>query len=548
MLMTWGQHQKFFKVDKPNTNNVRKVETKTALISVYDKRDIVNFARCLGDAGYKIISTSGTAKLLAGNEVCAEEISEITKFPEILDGRVKTLHPAIFGGLLADKNNEAHISEIKKHNILPIDLVVVNLYPFKNVINRKHTINEAIENIDIGGVSLIRAGAKNYKNVAVVVDPQDYNTIADEIKNNPDKEISLPTREKLCAKAFAYVSYYDIVIHDYFSEKFENGFGNKFFISGEKFYDMRYGENPHQNAAVYKTDNIAKNFILDSVIYEGKKLSFNNIPDLNLALKVVAEFKESACCVIKHAIPCGAAIGENSDEAYDLAYECDPKSAFGGIFGFNGKVTEYVANELSKFFFECIIAKDYEDEAVNILKKKKNLRILKKDVSELSLEEYNIRKFSGGFMIQDEDKKHLTLDELKNLPVVTNKKPTDEEYKAMFFADKIVKHVRSNAIVLAKSNKTSSFTVGIGSGQTSRVDAVKISITKANQSNESKSINSVLASDAFFPFRDGIDEAANGGISAVIQPGGSIRDKETIDACNEHNIAMVFTNIRHFLH
>ncbi len=531
-----------------NTTNTKETNTKICLISVYDKQGIVNFAKELENAGYKIISTSGTAKLLAENGVCVEEISEITKFPEILDGRVKTLHPAIFGGLLADKNNEAHLSEIKNHNILPIDLVVVNLYPFKNVINREHSSDEAIENIDIGGVSLIRAGAKNYKNVAVVVDPQDYNMIEKEIKNNPNKEISLPRREKLCAKAFAYVSDYDIVIHDYFSEKFENGFSNKFFISGEKFCDMRYGENPNQNASVYKTDNIAKNFLLDSVIYEGKKLSFNNILDLNLALKVVAEFKESACCVVKHAIPCGAAIGKNLDEAYNLAYKCDPKSAFGGIFGFNGKVTEYIANNLSKFFFECIIAKDYEDEAVNILKKKKNLRILKKDASELSSEEYDIRKFSGGFMIQDEDKKHLTLDELKNLPVVTNKKPTDEEYKAMFFADKIVKHVRSNAIVLAKSNGTSTFTVGIGSGQTSRVDAVKISIMKANQGNENKSINSVLASDAFFPFRDGIDEAAKGGISAIIQPGGSIRDKEVIDACNEHNIAMVFTNIRHFLH
>ncbi len=267
------------------------MDTKVCLISVYDKQGIVNFAKELENAGYKIISTSGTAKLLAENEVCVEEISEITKFPEILDGRVKTLHPAIFGGLLADKNNEAHLSEIKNHNILTIDLVVVNLYPFKNVINREHSSDEAIENIDIGGVSLIRAGAKNYKNVVVVVDPQDYNIITEEIKNNPNKEISLPTREKLCAKAFAYVSDYDIVIHDYFSEKFENGFSNKFFISGEKFCDMRYGENPNQNASVYKIDNITKNFLLDSVIYEGKKLSFNNILDLNLALKVVAEFK-----------------------------------------------------------------------------------------------------------------------------------------------------------------------------------------------------------------------------------------------------------------
>jgi len=237
------------------------------------------------------------------------------------------------------------------------------------------------------------------------------------------------------------------------------------------------------------------------------------------------------------------------DEAYDLAYECDSKSAFGGIFGFNGKVTEYIANKMSKFFFECIIAKDYDDKAIDILKKKKNLRILKKDACELIPEEYDIRKFSGGFMIQDEDKKHLTLDELKNLHVVTNKKPTDEEYRAMFFAEKIVKHVRSNAIVLAKSNGTSAFTVGIGSGQTSRVDAVKISIMKANENKGNKITNgSVLASDAFFPFRDGIDEAAKGGISAIIQPGGSIRDKEVIDACNEHNIAMVFTNVRHFLH
>ncbi len=524
------------------------MNTKTALITVYDKRNIVNFAKCLRDAGYRIISTSGTAKLLAENEVCVEEISDLTKFPEILDGRVKTLHPAIFGGLLADKNNEKHISEIKKHNILPIDLVVVNLYPFKNTISKEHSLDEAIENIDIGGVSLIRAAAKNYKNVAVVIDPKDYNIIAEEIKNNPNKEISLPTRETLCVKAYAYVSDYDIAIHNYFSGKFENGFRDKFFISGEKFCDMRYGENPHQNASVYKTNNIVKNFLLDSIVYEGKKLSFNNILDLNLALKVVGEFEEPCCCIVKHAIPCGAATGEHPDDAFKYAYGCDSKSAFGGIFGFNGKVTENIATELGKIFFECIIAKDYDDNALEILQKKKNLRILKKDVSDLNLNEYDIRKFSGGFVIQDEDKKHLTLDELKNLPVVTNKKPTDEDYRAMFFADKIVKHVRSNAIVLAKSNGTSTFTVGIGSGQTSRVDAVKIGIMKANQSNENKLINSVLASDAFFPFRDGIDEAAKGGISAIIQPGGSIRDKEVIDACNEHNIAMVFTNVRHFLH
>lgn len=527
------------------------MNTKVCLISVYDKQGIVNFAKGIRNAGYKIISTSGTAKLLAENDVCAEEISDITKFPEILNGRVKTLHPAIFGGLLANKNNEEHISEIKKHNILPIDLVVVNLYPFKEVISKEHSVDDAIENIDIGGVCLIRAAAKNYKNVAVVVNPRDYEMAGNEISNNG--EISLAVREKLCVKAYAYVSDYDITIHNYFSKRFENGFGNKFFIFGEKIYDMRYGENPHQNAAVYKTGNIDKNFLLDSVIYEGKKLSFNNILDLNLALNVVGEFKEPSCCIIKHTIPCGVASGKNLDEAYKLAYKCDSKSAFGGIFGFNGRVTEYIANELNKIFFECIIAGDYEDEAINILKKKKNLRILKKDAGGLSSGEYNIRKFSGGFMIQDEDKRHLTPDELKNLPVVTNKKPTGEEYKAMVFVEKVVKHVRSNAIVLAKSDETSNHTVGIGSGQTSRVDAVKISIMKANENkcnNEDNGLTygSVLASDAFFPFRDGIDEAAKGGISVVIQPGGSIRDKEVIEACNEHNIAMVFTNIRHFLH
>jgi len=515
-------------------------KSKTALISVYNKQGILDFAKFLRGAGYKIISTSGTAKLLAENDVYVEEISDITKFPEILNGRVKTLHPAIFGGLLADKDNEAHISEIKKYNILPIDLVVVNLYPFKEVISKEHTVDDAIENIDIGGVALIRAAAKNYKNVAVAVEPQDYKLIENEIRNN--KEISSAVREKLCVKAFAYVSDYDIAIHNYFSGRFESGFGNKFFISGEKFCDMRYGENPHQNAAVYKTTDNVQNFLLNSVIYEGKKLSFNNILDLNLALKVVNEFERQACCIVKHAIPCGAASGKNLDEAYKYAYECDTKSAFGGIFGFNGKVTLYIANELSKIFFECIIAKDYDKEALNILKKKKNLRILKSNGG-LNSEEYNIRKFSGGFMIQNEDKKHLTLDELKKLPVVTNKKPTDEEYRAMFFAERIVKHVRSNAIVLAKD----SYTVGIGSGQTSRVDAVKIAIMKANE-NKKETKNSVLASDAFFPFRDGIDEAAKGGISAIIQPGGSIRDKEVIEACNEHNIAMVFTNIRHFLH
>jgi len=513
--------------------------SKICLISVYDKKGIIDFAKFISDFGYKIISTSGTAKLLRENNIYVEEISEVTKFPEILNGRIKTLHPVIFGGLLADKSNEFHVSEIKKFNISLIDIVVVNLYPFKETIKKEHSMEDAIENIDIGGVSLIRAAAKNYKNVAVIVDPNDYELVKNEIKNG---EISLKTKEILCVKALAYVCDYDIAIHNYFSNKFTGKFANNFFISGKKICDMRYGENPHQNSSLYKTD---ENFLLDSIIYEGKRLSFNNILDLNLALKVVGEFDKPACCIVKHAIPCGVAVGENLDVAFKYAYECDAKSAFGGIFGFNRKVNENIADELSKIFVECVIAPDYDEDALKILKKKKNLRILKRD-AKLN-DEYDIRKFSGGFMVQDEDKKGLTIEELKNLPVVTNKKVCEMEYKALWFADRVVKYVRSNAIVLANVNESCIYTVGIGSGQTSRVDAVKISIMKAIE-NGKETKNTVLASDAFFPFRDGIDEAAKGGISSIIQPGGSIRDKEVIDACNEHNIAMIFTHIRHFSH
>lgn len=527
------------------------MDIKSALVSCYNKEGIVNFVGYLRDEGYKIISTSGTANLLMNNGITVKQISDITKFPEILNGRVKTLHPVIFGGLLVDKNDKEHIleREMERHNISPIDIVVVNLYPFKSVVSKEHTLNDAIENIDIGGVALIRAAAKNYRNVTVVVDPMDYNILIEEIKNYG--EISMSTKEKLGVKAFAYVSDYDIAIYNYLSKRFagfkNENFTDNFFISGKKIYDVRYGENPHQKAAIYTTN---KNFLIDSIVYEGKRLSFNNILDIDLALKIVVEFKEECCCIVKHAIPCGVAIGKDLDKAYNYAYECDSKSAFGGIFGFNGKVTEYIAERLSKIFFECIIANDYEDQALKILQKKKNLRILKKDVKDLkNSNEYDIRKFFGGFMIQDEDKNGLTFDELKNLPVVTTKKPSDDEYKAMVFAEKVVKHVRSNAIVLAKSDNSCIYTVGIGSGQTSRVDAVSIAVSKSEKgSSKYKPHNAVLSSDAFFSFRDGIDEAAKGKISAIIQPGGSIWDKDMIEACNEHNIAMVFTNIRHFLH
>lgn len=510
---------------------------KYALISVYDKENIVEFARELKNFKYEIISTSKTAKLLRESNINAKEISEITNFPEILDGRVKTLHPLIFGSLLADKTNIKHKEEIEKFNLKNIEIVVVNLYPFEKIIARDHTLEEAIENIDIGGVSLIRAAAKNYKNIAIVTDKRDYEKVIEELKKG---EISTNFKKNLAIKSFAYISNYDIMIYNYFSNLNKNLFPENLFLSYKKVRDLRYGENPQQKASLYIENNKNINE-LGEILGEGRELSYNNILDINAAFKIVQDFKQPCCSIIKHTNPCSVAIGDNIEEAFFKAIKSDPLSAYGGIYGFNRKVTKNIAEGLKNFFVECIVAPDYEEEALEILKTKKKLRIIKKNLEKRK--NIEIRKIGNVLLIQEEDNIENEEEIIKKCieeRVVTNKKPDEDKIEDIIFAWKLTKFVKSNGIVIAKNKRV----VGIGEGQTSRVFAVEIAVKKAGKNAE----DAVLASDAFFPFRDGIDEAAKGKISTIIQSGGSIRDKEVIEAANEHNMAMIFTGIRHFTH
>jgi len=513
---------------------------KTALISTYDKTGIIEFARTLQENKIRIISTGGTGSFLRKNDFEITEISEITGFPEILDGRVKSLHPVIYAGILALRDKEEHNAVLEKYKIEKIDMVVVNLYPFSKTVSTEHTLEDAIENIDIGGPSLIRGAAKNYKDVVVLTDPADYNKVSSEIKNNGD--VCLNTKKELAVKAFAYTASYDIHIYNYFSERFQNNkFTDKFFVECDKIRDLRYGENPHQKGAFYRVNGLhIKGSIGDAeVMNEGKELSFNNILDINSAIRIVAEFEKPCATIVKHVNPCSVACADTITEAYNKAYEGDPMSAFGGIFGFNRKVNKEIAEQLSKIFIECIAAPDYEIEALEILKKKKNIRIIKTNYQgmEKSQKDFDIKKVSGGVLIQDNDE-IATLKE--NLKVVSNRNPTDFEYESMLFGWRLMKYIKSNTIVFTKGTTT----VGIGAGQMSRVDAVKIAAFKSN----GKAVGASMASDAFFPFRDGIDEAHKAGITAVIHPGGSIRDKEIIDAVNEYDMAMIFTGIRHFNH
>lgn len=517
---------------------------KRALISVYKKEGIIDFARELTEKfDYEIISTGGTAKLLKENNISVIEVSEITKFPEMLEGRVKTLHPMVHGGLLAKRDKKEHLDSILKLGINPIDLVVINLYPFEEAAVRPNVeLEEAIELIDIGGPAMIRSAAKNYAAVTVVCDVADLNFVLKDLKKN-NGSTSLLLREKLAIKAFKKTSEYDTKITTYLSNRNEVQknvtplFPNEYKLELKLKHVLRYGENPHQKAALYLPGD-SNNGLANAKVIQGKELSYNNYLDLESAWDLATEFdlNTPVSVVVKHNNPCGVAIAPDLHQAYMEALNADPVSAFGGIVAFNSKVDEKTAAELTKIFLEAVIAPDYTSEALEILKQKQNLRVLKINAKSPN-ENLDIRRIGQGYLVQDFNCQTI---DVSNLKTVTKRKPTDSEIIDLIFAWKICKHVKSNAIVIAKHGKT----LGIGAGQPNRVGSVEIAIKQA--SHDSK--NAVLASDAFFPFKDSINVAASGKISAIIQPGGSKRDGEVIDACNNYGIAMVFTGMRHFRH
>ncbi|GAA5141568.1 bifunctional phosphoribosylaminoimidazolecarboxamide formyltransferase/IMP cyclohydrolase [Thalassotalea piscium] len=526
---------------------------KRALLSVSDKTGIVDFARSLAQKGVDILSTGGTAKLLADNGIKVTEVSDHTGHPEIMDGRVKTLHPKVHGGILARRGTDEAV--MQEHNIDAIDMVVVNLYPFANTVAKEGcTLTDAIENIDIGGPTMVRAAAKNHKDVTIIVNAHDYNRVLAEMNNN-NESLSYSTRFDLAIAAFEHTAAYDGMIANYFGQmlpaygsdnlapNFENK--NKFprtvnsqFI---KKQDLRYGENSHQAAAFYVEQSPEEASVSTANQMQGKALSYNNIADTDAALECVKEFDEPACVIVKHANPCGVAIGDNILAAYELAYKTDPTSAFGGIIAFNRELDADTAEAIvSRQFVEVIIAPSISDAAAQIVAAKPNVRLLECGQWHTQTTGLDYKRVNGGLLIQDRDQGKVAENDLK---VVTKRKPTTDEMRDLQFCWKVAKYVKSNAIVYVKN----SMTIGVGAGQMSRVYSAKVAGIKAADENlEVK--GSVMASDAFFPFRDGLDAAAEAGITAVIQPGGSMRDDEVIAAADEHNIAMVFTGMRHFRH
>jgi phosphoribosylaminoimidazolecarboxamide formyltransferase/IMP cyclohydrolase len=510
---------------------------KRALVSVSDKTGVVDFCKRLSACGYEIVSTGGTAKALTDAGLPVVGISDVTGFPECLDGRVKTLHPAVHAGLLAMRSNPEHMSQLEKLGINTIDIVVVNLYPFKATISKPGvTFADAVENIDIGGPTMIRAAAKNYQDVAVVVDPRDYERVLSELEAGG---ITLETKKYLQYKVFAHTAVYDSLISNYLAQQLGIRFPESVTFAYEKAQDMRYGENPHQGASYYNEEFIRVGSLSKAKQLWGKELSYNNINDANGALELVKEFDEPCVVASKHANPCGVGVGENIYEAYIKAYESDPVSVFGGILAINGIVDERTAAEINKIFIEIVIAEGYTPEALAVLKTKKNIRILELPDIRARREEsaYDMKKVYGGLLIQDYDE---TLYDEADVKVVTKRAPTNAERKALLFNWKVVKYTKSNAIVIGKEDRTT----GIGMGQTNRIWAAQQAIEHAGE--EAK--GSVMASDAFFPFPDCVEECVKAGITAIIQPGGSIRDQLSIDACDEAGIAMIFVGQRHFRH
>jgi len=557
-----------------------KVRIKRALISVSNKEGIVDFAKTLEETGVEIISTGGTYRKLEESGIKVKKVEEVTGFPEMLNGRVKTLHPYIHGGILADRSNENHMNEVSNSKIKLIDMVVVNLYPFKETISRANvTMEEAIENIDIGGPTMIRSAAKNYKGVAVVVDPDDYKKIQAELKDSGGY-ISLGTLFRLSVKAFQHTCEYDSVIFNYLKNKtgsFDNSdifirdyldidcssagkemednfrysdgnFKDSLGLNLKKIQNPRYGENPHQKASYYKYIDTGTDNFAGARQLQGKELSYNNILDGNAAFGIVKEFATPCVAVIKHNNPCGVAIAQSVEEAYKKAYQCDPVSAFGSVVACNMEWTAEAAKFMLDKYVEVLIAPDFDQQALKILAERQNLRILKMDFElntyidsinsdDFKLEKVDIKSVDGGLLVQDLDEGP---DSKKDMKVVTSVEPDPAKWNDLLFGWQIVKSVKSNAIVLAANNST----VGIGAGQMSRIDAAEIAIRKSN----GRCKNSIMASDAFFPFEDVAELAAKNGITAIIQPGGSIRDKEVIESCSKNKIPMVFTGKRHFRH
>jgi phosphoribosylaminoimidazolecarboxamide formyltransferase/IMP cyclohydrolase len=508
---------------------------KRAIISVSDKTGIIELGQFLQNRGYEVVSTGGTAAELEKAGVRVVNVSDITGFPECLDGRVKTLHPKVHAGILAMRSNSEHMQTLEQLNITPIDVVVINLYPFKQTISHPGVeLSEAIENIDIGGPSMLRAAAKNWQDVCVLTDPSDYALFMEaEQAGKLDHDFKF----KLCAKVFEHTAHYDALISNYLNRMAGIEYPEHYTATFEKQQDMRYGENPHQSAVFYREPFEQRGTLREAEQLWGKELSFNNINDANGGLALIKEFKEPCVVAVKHANPCGVGVGEDIYSAYMKAYEADSVSIFGGIVLLNRRVDLRTAEEMGKLFLEIIIAPDYDEQALEHLKAKKNLRIMKLDgLSEPVKDGVDIKKVMGGLLVQG-----LDLELLAGEPeVVTERAPTEEEMKKLLIGWKIVKHVKSNAIVLAGADSS----VGIGPGQLNRVTALKLAVDYAGRKAE----GSCMASDAFFPFSDCVEMAHKAGITAIIQPGGSIRDKESIDLCNKYSIAMVFTNMRHFRH
>ena len=517
-------------LDNP-TLNQNPIQIKRAIISVYDKTGVIEFAQALNNIGVELLTTGGTAKALQAADITLTDVSDYTQFPEIMDGRVKTINPLIAGGILGLRDQ--HATDANANNIKWIDLVVCNLYPFPKVILQEDCdLALALENVDIGGPTMIRSAAKNTGWVCVVIDPDDYSTITNEL--NSSGEISFETRQRFSAKAFGRTAQYDTLIHNFLKDE---DLSEDFSLTYIKHSKMRYGENPHQHAAAYQNPVDRSNNILNAKIHQGKQLSYNNIMDADGALACVREFDEPTCVLVKHANPCGVATGDDLLDVYTRAFNADSLSAFGGIIAFNRICTADVAQAITSVFVEIVLAPDFELEALEIFKKKKNLRVLGIGPFGKRTPKLEVRNVDGGLIVQDTDTKNLTREHFKT---VTKVKPSEKDVETALFTWKVLRHAKSNSVLIAKDNTT----VGLGAGHVSRVDAVHMALRKGGENVK----GGVLASDAFFPFRDSIDAIKDSGIKAVIQPGGSIRDQEVIGACDEYDIAMIFTETRCFKH
>ena len=516
-------------LDNPILNK-NPIKINRALLSVFNKTGVAELAKSLHELGVEILSTGGTAKALRNANVPVSDVSDYTQFPEIMDGRIKTINPLVEGGILGLRDK--HTGDAKANNIKWIDLVVCNLYPFSDAVSREDCdLAMALENVDIGGPTMIRSAAKNVGWVCVAVDPSDYSTITDELRSG---EISFETRQRLSVKAFGHTAKYDTIIHNYLKDE---DLSDNFSLSFEKHSEMRYGENPHQSAAAYKIPGNNEPNILNATIHQGKQLSYNNIMDADGALACVREFDAAACVVVKHSNPCGVAVGNDLLDVYTRAFNADSLSAFGGIIAFNRTCTKDVADAITSVFVEIVLAPGFEPEALDVFKKKKNLRVLEIGEFGKRSKKSEVRNVDGGLLVQNTDTKILSKDDLT---VMTKAQPSEQDIETALFTWRVLRHAKSNGILIAKENTT----VGLGAGQVSRVDAVHMALRKGGENVK----GGVLASDAFFPFRDSIDAIKDSGIVLVIQPGGSVRDQEVIDACNEYGIAMAVTGNRCFKH